>query len=156
MYDKNKSLLEDEFFVLLVMCHEVSHSWFGNMATLKWWDNVWLNEAFANTLMYFAMDYIKPEFHVHDTLVVHDIFAVIEKDSLETTHPVSTYVEDPRKVQMYFDEISYEKGLAVLRMLRGFIGDEDFKRSIRNHIKKFMFSNCDMYDLFEVISEVGF
>lgn len=152
VYDSEKSLLEDEFFVMLVMCHEVSHSWFGNMATLKWWDNVWLNEAFANTLMYFAMDHIKPEFHVHETLVVHDIFAVMEKDSLETTHPVSTHVEDPRQVQQYFDEISYEKGLAVLRMLRGFIGDEDFKLSIRNHINKYMFSNCDMNELFEVIS----
>lgn len=152
VYDPKKSLLEDEFFIMLVMCHEVSHSWFGNMATLKWWDNVWLNEAFANTLMYFAMDHIKPDFHVNETLVVHDIFAVMEKDSLETTHPVSTHVEDPRQVQQYFDEISYEKGLAVLRMLRGFIGDEDFKLSIRNHINKYMFSNCDMNELFEVIS----
>ncbi len=153
VYDKEKSLLEDEFFVLLVMCHEVSHSWFGNMATLRWWNDVWLNEAFANTLMYFAMDHLQPDFHVQDTLVVHDIFAVMEKDSVETTHPVSTHVEDPRQVQQYFDEISYEKGLAVLRMLRGFIGNEDFQQSIRNHINKFMFSNCEMNDLFEVISD---
>ena len=67
----------------------------------------------------------------NETLVVHDIFGVMEKDSVETTHPVSTYVEDPRQVQQYFDEISYEKGLAVLRMLRGFIGDNDFKLSTR-------------------------
>ena len=105
LYDEEKSLLEDEYFVLLVVSHEISHSWFGNMATLKWWDNVWLNEAFANTLMYFAMDYLKPEFKVSDTLVVHDTFEVMEKDSVETSHPVSTYVEDPREIQQYFDEI---------------------------------------------------
>ena len=89
---------------------------------------------------------------------MHDIFGVMEKDSVETTHPVSTYVEDPRQVQQYFDEISYEKvaaknhmiqiviltnsyfnqkGLAVLRMLRGFIGNEDFKLSIRVSISPY-------------------
>lgn len=96
-----------------------------------------------------------------ETLVVHDIFTVMEKDSLETSHPVSTYVEDPNQVQQYFDEISYEKvravilshlisierkfsnpflslfllfeikGLSVLRMLRGFIGDQNFKTALR-------------------------
>lgn len=66
-----------------------------------------------------------------ETLVVHDIFTVMEKDSLETSHPVSTYVEDPNQVQQYFDEISYEKGLSVLRMLRGFIGDENFRAALR-------------------------
>lgn len=85
--------------------------------------------------------------------MVHDTFAVMEKDSVETSHPVSTYVEDPREIQQYFDEISYEKGLAVLRMLRGFIGDEDFKLSIRNHIRKYKFTNCDMNQLWEIISE---
>ena len=64
LYDEKKSSLEDEFYVLLVICHEISHSWFGNKATLKWWDNLWMNEAFANTLMYFAMDHIRPEFRV--------------------------------------------------------------------------------------------
>ncbi len=105
--------------------------WFGNMATFDWWNNVWLNEAFANTLMYFAMDQLRPEFKVSETLVVHDIFTVMEKDSIGTSHAVSTYVEDPREVQQYFDEISYEKGLSVLRMLRGFIGDDYFQIAMR-------------------------
>ena len=64
LYDEKKSSLEDEYYVLLVISHEISHSWFGNIATLKWWDNLWMNEAFANTLMYFAMDHIRPEFKV--------------------------------------------------------------------------------------------
>ena len=64
-------------------------------------------------------------------MVVHDIFTVMDKDSIETSHPVSTYVEDPREVQQYFDEISYEKGLSVLRMLRGFIGDDYFQTAMR-------------------------
>ena len=64
LFDEKRSSLEDEFYVLLVICHEVAHSWFGNMATLKWWDNLWMNEAFANTLMYFAMEHIRPDFGV--------------------------------------------------------------------------------------------
>lgn len=106
------------------------------MATFKWWDNVWLNEAFANSLMYLAMNHIKPEFNVLETLVVHDIFNVMEKDSVETSHPVSTHVDDPSQVQQYFDEISYEKGFSVLRMLRGFIGDDLFRQSLR--VNKFL------------------
>ncbi len=66
-----------------------------------------------------------------DTLVVNDMFTVMEKDSIETSHPVSTYVEDPNLIQQYFDEISYEKGQSVLRMLRGFIGDNYFQTGLR-------------------------
>ena len=74
-----------------------------------------------------------------DTVVVNDMFTVMEKDSIETSHPISTYVEDPSLIQQYFDEISYEKGQSVLRMLRAFIGDNYFQTGLRVSFLEFIF-----------------
>jgi aminopeptidase N len=104
--------------------------------------------------MYFGMDKLRPDFKVvslngyffflqlfsyllcgwkkkFDAQVVHDVLSVMEKDALITSHPVSVVVEDPKQVQQYFDEIAYEKGLSVLRMMRGFIGDINFRKGLR-------------------------
>ncbi|WAR30158.1 AMPN-like protein [Mya arenaria] len=106
-------------------------AWFGNMVTMKWWSDLWLNEGFASTLMYFAMDHEFPEWNVLEIVVVEDMFPVMVKDALVTSHPVSPNIEHPDEIAESFDQISYNKGMAILRMLETFLGKEGFRLGLQ-------------------------
>ncbi|XP_074661523.1 aminopeptidase N-like [Tubulanus polymorphus] len=155
LFDPERSALSNKYFVTLVVAHEVAHTWFGNMVTMKWWEDLWLNEGFASTLMYFAMDYIYPSWKVHDLQLIDSVFAVMTKDSLITSHPVSAPIEDPDDIVQFFDSISYDKGLATLRMLRGFLGWENFKRGLQKYVNRYMYRNAEMIDLWHAFEEVS-
>ncbi|KAK7471671.1 hypothetical protein BaRGS_00035684, partial [Batillaria attramentaria] len=131
LYDPLVSSSSNKYMVTLIVAHEIAHTWFGNMATMRWWDDLWLNEGFASILMYIAMDHVYPEWNVFAIQVVEDIFPVMVKDALITSHPVSTEIKDPTDIQQSFDSISYNKGMAVLRMLRSFIGPSNFRKGLQ-------------------------
>nr|KAG5685327.1 hypothetical protein BaRGS_018258 [Batillaria attramentaria] len=111
LYDPLVSSSSNKYMVTLIVAHEIAHTWFGNMATMRWWDDLWLNEGFASILMYIAMDHVYPEWNVFAIQVVEDIFPVMVKDALITSHPVSTEIKDPTDIQQSFDSISYNKAV---------------------------------------------
>ncbi|XP_064645182.1 aminopeptidase N-like isoform X2 [Lineus longissimus] len=155
LFDQDTSAASSQYFVTLVIAHEVAHTWFGNMATMKWWDDLWLNEGFASTLMYFAMNDIFPDWKVFDMQLTDSIFMVMTKDSLPTSHPISTPIKDPDDIAQFFDSISYDKGLAVLRLLRGFLGWENFRLGLQTYIRRYKFGNAEMAQLWAAFSEVS-
>ncbi|ESO02908.1 hypothetical protein HELRODRAFT_81167 [Helobdella robusta] len=150
LHDNNSSSIPNMYWVSLVMAHEISHSWFGNMVTMKWWDDLWLNEGFANTLMFLALDHFEKNWKVFDLQLVSYIHPVMTKDSLNTSHAVSTAIIHLDNITTSFDAISYDKGMALLRMLNGFLGAENFKNGLKNYIKKFKFSNANMSQLWSI------
>ncbi|XP_052084017.1 aminopeptidase N-like [Mytilus californianus] len=154
LYDPELSSSENKLMVTLIVAHEIAHTWFGNMVTMKWWDDLWLNEGFASLLMYFAMDHIYPDWDIFNLyVVVKEVFTVMLKDALPTSHPVSTPISTPDDIAQTFDTISYSKGMAVLRMLLGFVGWEDFKQGLRLYVIKYQFKNAEMDELWDQFSE---
>ncbi|XP_046543779.1 glutamyl aminopeptidase-like [Haliotis rubra] len=153
LYDPYVSSSSNKYMVTLIMAHEIAHTWFGNMVTMKWWDDLWLNEGFASLLMYFAMDNAYPEWNVFAIQVVEYMFPAMVKDALVTSHPVSADIEDPDDVQQSFDIISYNKGMAVLRMLQGFIGWKSFKEGLQLYVRRYKFQNADRDELWQTFTE---
>ncbi|PVD36556.1 hypothetical protein C0Q70_03541 [Pomacea canaliculata] len=153
LYDKMVSSSSNKYMVTLIVAHEIAHTWFGNMATMRWWDDLWLNEGFASSLMYIAMDHVYPEWNVFAIQVVEDIFPVMVKDALITSHPVSTEIKDPEDIQQFFDIISYNKGMAILRMLKSFIGPNCFRKGLQMYVRRYKFKNAAMDELWQTFTE---
>ncbi|XP_062618582.1 aminopeptidase N-like, partial [Saccostrea cucullata] len=154
LYEQGVSSSENKLMVTLIIAHEIAHTWFGNMVTMKWWDDLWLNEGFASLLMYFAMDAIYPDWNVFTlSVVAKEVFPVMVKDAMTTSHPVSTPIATPDDIAESFDSISYSKGMAILRMLMGFVGWEDFQKGLRLYVNKFKFRNAKMDELWDTFSE---
>ena len=129
-----------------VIAHEFAHMWFGNLVTMQWWDDLWLNEAFAEWMSYRVISDISPEYRMWDDFQGGKNYA-LTVDSLESTHPIYSPVETPAQARELFDAITYTKGCAVLRMLENFLGQEAFRAVLRNYMKEFSEGNARGGDL---------
>ncbi len=133
-----------------VVAHEIAHMWFGDLVTMKWWNGIWLNEAFATFMEMLAVDSFKPEW---DRWVTFGLSreAAMGVDSLSTTRPIEFEVFHPREAEAMFDVLTYQKGAAVLRMLEQFIGPEVFKDGIRDYLQTHKYSNTETSDLWDAL-----
>ena len=129
-----------------VIAHEFAHMWFGNLVTMQWWDDLWLNEAFAEWICYRANSEISPEYRLWEDFEGAQNFA-LGVDALESTHAIYSPVETPAQVEELFDAITYLKGCAVLRMLENFLGAETFRDSLRTYMREFAERNARSSDL---------
>ncbi len=138
-----------------VIAHELTHMWFGNLVTMQWWEDLWLNESFATYLAYKAVDNFYPEWKIKDEYVVTEVFSALDADSLNSSHPIKVEIKDPNESNEIFDEISYEKGGSVLRMIENYLGEEKFRDGLRNYIKKYKYQNASANDLWQSLEEVS-
>jgi tricorn protease interacting factor F2/3 len=138
-----------------VIAHELVHMWFGNLVTMKWWDDLWLNESFATYLAYKAVNHFYPEWRILDKYIVDEVFSALNADALISSHPIKVEVKDPNESTEIFDEISYEKGGSVLRMIENYLGEEKFRDGLRNYIQKFSYQNAQAEDLWNSLEEVS-
>jgi puromycin-sensitive aminopeptidase len=129
-----------------VVAHEFAHMWFGNLVTMKWWDDLWLNESFAEWISYKAVNALSPEYDIWDDSQGGRVRAM-SLDALESTHPIYNKVETPSQAAEMFDVITYEKGCAVMRMLESFLGEEAFRAGIRTYMQEFSEANAAGSDL---------
>ncbi|KZO91177.1 putative AAP1-alanine/arginine aminopeptidase [Calocera viscosa TUFC12733] len=136
--------------------HEVAHQWFGNIVTMKWWDNLWLNEAFA-TLMgeVIIIQQIHPEWRPHAEFISNHLDRALALDSLRSSHPIEVPCPDETAINQIFDAISYSKGASVLRMLSSMIGEEVFLKGVSNYLKSHLYGNSVTADLWRGISEAS-
>ncbi|CDW90785.1 puromycin-sensitive aminopeptidase [Stylonychia lemnae] len=139
------------------LCHEVCHQWFGNLVTMQWWDDIWLNEGFSRYMEHVMMADLRPEFNVWQEFMDQMYFASIQLDSfLEITHPVQLEVKGNEKFYEIFDTISYNKGSSICRMIEGYIGDKNlFRECMRVYMKQYQYRNASTAELFQVMSEVS-
>src|SRR5438093_9134800 len=135
-----------------VIAHEIAHMWFGNLVTMKWWDDLWLNEAFATWVAYKSVDLWKPEWRLWDDFLESKEGA-LAADALVNTHPIYSEVKSPAEATELFDVITYEKGCAVLRMAERYLGEDAFGRGIRRYIRRFKNGNAQGADLWQALAD---
>ncbi|CAG2101681.1 unnamed protein product [Medioppia subpectinata] len=141
--------------VALMVAHELAHQWFGNLVTMEWWTHLWLNEGFATFMEYLCVDHLFNEYNIW-TQFVSDIFTpALELDALHNSHPIEVPVSHPSEIREIFDDISYNKGSAVIRMLHRFIGDELFRKGMHLYLSKHLYKNTLTEDLWTSLQEAS-
>jgi aminopeptidase N len=135
------------------MAHEIAHQWFGDLVTMKWWDDIWLNEGFATWMEKRPAAEWKPEWNI-GIEEVRDTQQAMNTDVLENTRPVRTSVETPEEINDVFDAIAYQKTAAVVRMVEAYVGPESYRKAIVAYLKKFGYRNAAGEDYWTTIAEV--
>lgn len=153
LFDPEKSSASDKLGITKVIAHELAHQWFGNLVTMEWWNDLWLNEGFAKFMEYISVDLTYPELQVDD-FFLGKCFEAMEVDSLNSSHPVSTPVENPTQIQEMFDDVSYDKGACILNMLQDFLTPEAFEIGIIRYLKKYSYQNTVNSHLWESLSDI--
>ena len=138
-----------------VIAHEVSHQWFGDLVTMKWWDDLWLNESFATFMAYKALDSMFPRWVVWQDFVRGETAGALARDSLVNTHPIEVRVNSPTEIEEIFDDISYGKGASIIRMLEAYAGEDEFMHGVRSYLEKYKFSNAAGNDLWNEIERTS-
>jgi puromycin-sensitive aminopeptidase len=126
--------------------------WFGDLVTMKWWNGLWLNEAFATFMEMLAVDAWKPEWRRWDSFTISRA-AAMQVDGLKSTRPIEFPVEKPEEAAGMFDVLTYEKGASVLRMLEQYLGDEAFRDGIRLYLKRHAYANAETTDLWDALED---
>ncbi len=133
------------------VAHEVAHQWFGNLVTMTWWDDLWLNEGFASWMTAKAIERIHPEWNPWMGQLTDGTDTAMALDSREGTHSVVQRVDTIDEANLAFDTITYEKGLAVIRMMEAYVGEEDFRTGVRNYINAHRYGNARTEDLWAAV-----
>ena len=134
-----------------IVDHELAHQWFGNLVTMKWWDDIWLNESFATFMASKVINSLHPSWNVWEDFMRNETAGAMERDCLKRTHPIQVPVKSPDEIEQIFDEISYGKGASILRMIEGFIGEDTFEKGIRQYLSDHAFSNATGNDLWNAL-----
>ncbi len=137
-----------------VVCHELAHMWFGDLVTMAWWDDLWLNEAFATWMAFHVVDAWRPEWRMWNDFQ-HYRAAALRMDALSQTHPIYTRVRSPEEATENFDLITYEKGASVVRMIERYLGAETFRAGVRSYIRSHREANTVASDLWGALSEAS-
>lgn len=140
--------------VALTVTHELAHQWFGDLVTMKWWDDLWLNESFASVMEYYATDYIYPEYKIFENFFVGDALAALRRDAYSGVQSVHQDVHSPEEIATLFDgAIVYAKGARLMLMLIRAMGWEDFCKGIKDYFEKHKYSNTVGDDLWEALNK---
>ena len=142
-------------YVAMVVAHELTHQWFGNLVTMQWWTDLWLNEGFATWFEYLAVDHIFPKWKMWTQFAVDEQQQALKLDALEHTHPVEVAVNHPDEIRTIFDGISYSKGASVIHMVYHYLGADDFQTGLRYYLKKHSYKNTTTLDLWDALEEAS-
>uniref|UniRef100_A0A8C8DAP9 Alanyl (membrane) aminopeptidase-like b n=1 Tax=Oryzias sinensis TaxID=183150 RepID=A0A8C8DAP9_9TELE len=154
LYQEGVSSLLHKEKVATVIAHELAHHWFGNLVTMSWWNDVWLNEGFATYSSYFAVDHVEPDFKIKDILIMRDLHEALKEDALITSRPLAVLPDDvqtPSEIKEMFDTVSYSKGAMLLRMLADFVGETAFNQGVKSYLKAFRGATTETTDLWQHI-----
>ncbi|GAA6002057.1 hypothetical protein JCM10207_003055 [Rhodosporidiobolus poonsookiae] len=156
LYDPQSSGVSVKKMVVTVQSHEIAHQWFGNIVTMEWWDNLWLNESFA-TLMgeVIIPDRIEPGWKLHAAFISQHLARALQLDSLRSSHPIEMPCPDEGTIQQIFDALTYSKGGSCLKMLSNWVGEAAFLRGVSNYLKAHLYGNAQTADLLKGISEAS-
>ena len=143
-------------FIATVIAHELSHQWFGNLVTMQWWNDLWLNESFANMMEYVAIDALHPDWHMWEDFATNEVTAALRRDSLDGVQSVQADVNHPDEISTLFDPaIVYAKGGRLLVMVRKLIGEEAFRAGLKSYFEKFAYKNTVGNDLWQELESAS-
>ncbi len=152
---KNSSISSKKY-VALVIAHETSHQWFGNLVTMKWWDELWLNESFATMMEYLATDALEPKWRIWEEFAVNEAVLSLRRDAIDGVQAVHVPVHHPDEISTIFDgAIVYAKGARLMNMLRKYVGNDAFRKGLQLYFDKFKYQNTIGENLWDCLSEAS-
>ncbi|XP_067425164.1 leucyl-cystinyl aminopeptidase isoform X2 [Emydura macquarii macquarii] len=152
-YDNKTSSVMDKKLVTTVIAHELAHQWFGNLVTMEWWNDLWLNEGFATFMEYFAMEKTFPEL-LADEEFLKLRFKTMMKDSLNVSRPISSAVQSSEQIEEMFDALSYIKGASILLMLQKYIKNDIFQAGLQNYLYDHSYGSTRSDDLWDSMNKI--
>ena len=152
---KNSSISSKKY-VALVIAHETSHQWFGNLVTMKWWDELWLNESFATMMEYLATDALESKWRIWEEFAVNEAVLSLRRDAIDGVQAVHVSVHHPDEISTIFDgAIVYAKGARLMNMLRKYVGNDAFRKGLQLYFDKFKYQNTIGENLWDCLSEAS-
>lgn len=156
LVDPKITSISSRQYAALVIAHELSHQWFGNLVTMKWWNNLWLNESFANLMEYVALDALHPEWNVWLDFSSYESISALRRDSIDGVQAVQVEVNHPDEIGTLFDgAIVYAKGSRLLRMLQHYIGHGAFQAGLKAYFAEHAYQNTDANDLWSALTKTS-
>ncbi|KAL3801383.1 hypothetical protein HJC23_006993 [Cyclotella cryptica] len=153
LIDPKKASSSQKQRVCTVVTHELAHQWFGNLVTMTWWDDLWLNEGFASWAENWAADVIFPQWSMWDQFTTGHLSSAMRLDALRSSHPIQVPIHRAEEVEEVFDAISYCKGGSVVKMIRAVLGMKAFQSGLGAYMKKHAYGNTETYDLWKAWEE---
>ena len=153
--DPQNTSVPTKQYVAMVVAHELAHMWFGNLVTMRWWTDLWLNEGFASWIEYMAVDALFPEWNMWTQFIADEQQPAMKLDSLDNTHPIEVPVKHPDEIRTIFDGISYGKGASVIHQLHAHIGAKNFKKGLHLYLTRHAYKNTDTKDLWQALTEAS-
>ena len=155
LVDENSTALSRQT-VALVVAHELAHQWFGNLVTMKWWDDLWLNESFANMMEYVSVDAIEPSWKIFEDFQTSGVPYALKRDATDGVQSVHVEVKHPDEINTLFDgAIVYAKGSRLMHMLRRWLGDDAFRKGLGAYFEKHQYGNTIGRDLWDDFSQAS-
>lgn len=154
LVDDQHGSVQQKKTIASVTAHEIAHMWFGDLVTMKWWDDVWLNEGFATWMSSKPLEAWKPEWDF-DLDDVSDTANTLNLDSLANTRPIHQAAETPGQIEELFDGIAYNKAASVLRMLEAYVGEETFRAGVNAYLQQHQYANATADDFWRTQAEVS-
>lgn len=155
LYDPKTSSTRTKQYIAEVISHEIAHQWFGNLVTMKWWNDLWLNESFATFMATKFVDKFYPKWDLWNQFVEDAMNVAMGLDSLKNTHPIDVKVNSTSEIREIFDAISYDKGGCVLRMLEHYVGETNFQKGLKRYLADFKYKNAEGRDLWDAIGKIS-
>ncbi|XP_028603903.2 leucyl-cystinyl aminopeptidase isoform X1 [Podarcis muralis] len=153
LHEDTTSSAMDKKRVTRVIAHELAHQWFGNLVTMEWWNDLWLNEGFATFMENFALKKVFPELYT-DYSFPNLQFKTMEKDSMNSSHPISLAVQSSEEIEQMFDAVSYIKGASLLSMLKNYLHSDIFQASIQLYLHDHSYGSTQSDDLWDSMNQV--
>jgi len=145
LVDEKTASVDSRKEVALVIAHEMAHQWFGDMVTMKWWDNLWLNEGFATWMEMKSIKSLHPEWQI-DQMIASNIDHTLNVDALPTTRSIRAKADTPAEINQMFDGIAYGKAGSVLQSIENYLGEETFRQGVHNYLAAHLFANATAED----------
>ena len=155
LVDAANSSLSTKQYVAMVVAHELAHQWFGNLVTMRWWTDLWLNEGFASWIEYLAVDELFPDWDMWTQFIIDEQQIALKLDALENTHPIEVPIRHPDEIRSIFDTISYNKGASAIHMLYKYLGPRDFRTGLQYYLRSHAYGSTDTVDLWKALEEAS-
>lgn len=146
--DPSTTSISSKHYIATVIAHELAHQWFGNLVTMRWWNNLWLNESFATLMEYIAVDALQPDWNIWLDFSTYEGIVALKRDAIDGVQAVQVDVNHPDEISTLFDgAIVYAKGARLLRMLQHYIGHDAFQEGLRTYFTRHAYKNTEAGDL---------
>ncbi|KRN59609.1 M1 family metallopeptidase [Limosilactobacillus secaliphilus] len=156
LLDPDNATLPQKEHVATTVTHELAHQWFGDLVTMNWWDDLWLNESFANMMEYVCVDHLEPDWKIWETFQTSEVPMALQRDAIDGVQSVHVEVEDPADISSIFDSaIVYAKGSRMLVMVRSLLGDDNLRKGLKLYFDEHKYHNAKGDDLWNALSKAS-